>query len=408
MTKTFFNKEKPLKMHIDINSCFATIIQQAYYHLRGKPIAIVSYKEESGCILASSKEAKKLGIDTGMRVYQAKKLCPKLIILDNEVELVKDVSEKFFQVCASFSPKIEKKSIDEVVIDFSPVINYWQKSLFEIGLEIKRRIKRLIGDWITVSVGIGTNRMWAKLAASFKKPDGLFIINYQNILSVYSSIDLKDLPGINFGYEKRLNNFGIFKIIDFLEADKIFLKKYVFKSRVGEDWFYRLRGFEVDERIFSTKSYGQQYTLKESIKNKDQLNEIIMMLVDKMTRRLRKDNYSALGCYLGLFYDDGEYWGKSKKFSYPANDSFEIMERIMNIFDSQLKSKYIKKISVGCFDLKKIDFEQSLIFEIDNKRKKISKTIDLINQRFGDYTIYPALMINSHKTIPERISFGRG
>ncbi len=407
MSEIYFNKDKPLKMYIDINSCFATIVQQAYYHLRGKPVAIVAYQEEYSCILAASIEAKKFGIDTGMRVYEARKICPKLIILENEVELVRDVSDKFFQICQSFSPKIEKKSIDEVVIDFSPVIDYWKKSLIEIGLEIKKQIRSLVGDWIRVSVGIGTNRMWAKLAASLKKPDGLYVIDYKNVLSVYSSINLKDLPGINSGYETRLNNFGIFKVIDFLETDKFFLKKYVFQSRVGEDWFYRLRGFEVDERVFSKRVYGQQYTLKGAIKNTDKLREIIMILVEKMTKRLREDNYYTSGCYLGLVYQDGDYWGKSKKFSYPINTSFSIFERIMTIFNSQSSFKEVKKISVGCFDLQKAEIDQVSIFEIDNKKRKLAEAVDLINKKFGDYSIYPGLIINSLKIVPERISFGR-
>src|SRR3972149_8454261 len=257
------NRADPTVMHIDLNSCFATVAQQAHIHLRGRPMVIAAYASAGGCILASSIEAKKLGIKTGMRVGEAKKICPEVIVRENDTELVRDVSDQFMKICSDYSPDVTPKSIDEIVMNFSKTKGYYKKTLVEIGREIKNRFRREIGEWIFCNVGISTNRFLAKLASSLHKPDGLDVINHKNLKNVYSSVGLVDLHGINVKYVARLNDVGIFSPLDFLQAPDNFLRKQVFKSIVGHYWYLRLRGWEVDDFKSERKSFGQEYSLGE-------------------------------------------------------------------------------------------------------------------------------------------------
>ena len=113
-----FNSSPSYIMHIDLNSCFATIEQQANPFLRGKPVAVAAFTSPGGCILASSVEAKRLGIKTGMRVRDGKELYPDLIIRTADTILIRDVHQKFKKICLNYSPDVVPKSIDEVVINF--------------------------------------------------------------------------------------------------------------------------------------------------------------------------------------------------------------------------------------------------------------------------------------------------
>src|SRR3989339_1013724 len=174
------NKAPPTVMHIDLNSCFATIEQQPHPPLRGKPLVIAAYPTPGGCILAPSIEAKKMGIKTGMRVREAQIIFPNIIVRDPDPVLVRDVHKKFMKICGDYSPDVTPKSIDEVVINFSQTPSL-QKRLKNIGMEIKKRFREEIGEWISCNVGMSTNRFLAKLAASLHKPDGLDIIDYQNL-----------------------------------------------------------------------------------------------------------------------------------------------------------------------------------------------------------------------------------
>lgn len=203
------NKNKPLVMHIDLNSCFATIEQQANPLLRGKPIVVAAYSSANGCVLAPSIEAKRHGIKTGMRVKDAKLLYSDVIVLMSDPEKYRDVHIKFKKIFSDYSDHVVPKSIDEAIIDFRGMERL-NLDYIKIAKEIKQRMKTEIGEWIICSIGISTNRFLAKLAASLHKPDGLDMITFSNIEKVYNSTTLLDLNGINVRFQARLNAYGIF------------------------------------------------------------------------------------------------------------------------------------------------------------------------------------------------------
>ncbi len=178
------NHNPPHVMHIDLNSCFATIEQQANPLLRGKPVVVTAYDTPNACIVAPSIEAKRLGIHTGMRIREAWLLCREIIARMPDPPKYRDVHLKFCKIFKDYSPDVTPKSIDEAVIDFSDVLHL-KPDLVQIGREIKQRIRQEIGEWLVCSIGIATNMFLAKLAASLHKPDGLDVIDHRNVLAVY-------------------------------------------------------------------------------------------------------------------------------------------------------------------------------------------------------------------------------
>ena len=154
-----FNPSPPTVMHIDLNSCFATVEQQANMHLRGKPLVIAAYTTPSGCVVSPSIEAKRYGIRVGMTVRDAKLLCKEVAVRTPDPPLVRDVHIKFKKIFKDYSPNVYPKSIDEAVIDFTGMEHYLKRSLIEIGTEIKQRLRSEIGEWISCSIGIG---FWQK------------------------------------------------------------------------------------------------------------------------------------------------------------------------------------------------------------------------------------------------------
>ena len=400
------NRNNPEIMHIDLNSCFASIEQQANMHLRGRPLVIVAYTNPSGCIVSPSIEAKKIGIKVGMTVRDAKLLCKDVIVRDPDPLLVRDVHIKFRNIFKSYSPIVIPKSIDEAIINFSktPAL---KKGLIEIGKEIKQRLRDEIGEWISCNIGIGTNRFLAKLACSLHKPDGLDVINYKNINRVYRKVSLVDLNGINTRYEARLNANGIFTPLDFLNAKEQFLRTSVFKSIVGYYWYLRLRGWEIDDVEFKRKSFGQNYSLGKKTKNRQELSKILMKLCEKMGRRLRRAECCAKGIHIGCIYDDYTYWHKAKKFSKSLFTTQDLYLKAQWVFNKQPKEKVISKISVSCYDLLSSKNSQMSLFDIqEEKQKQASRTMDNINDKYGEFVITPALMMGMKDTVLDRIAFG--
>ena len=205
---------------------------------------------------------------------------------------------KFGKIFKDYSPDVTPKSIDEAVIDFSSMQGFYNRPLTEIALEIKQRMKKEIGEWISCSIGISTNRFLAKTAASLRKPDGLEVIDHTRVLEVYKRLQLIDLCGINTRYQARLNACGIFTPIDFFRASLQVLQSQVFKSVNGYYWYLRLRGWEIDAVNFERKSFGQSYALQKHTADLKELAPLLMKLTEKMGRRLRKAGFAAKGIHV--------------------------------------------------------------------------------------------------------------
>jgi len=237
------NHEEPLIMHIDLNSAFATIEQQARPSLRGRAVGVTNRISYNCCVIAASYEAKALGVRVGMGYQEAKLIAPNLFMLEADPPKYHFVYQKLAKIMKSYSPDVIMKSIDEGVIDFHSTRNTLNKKpLEDIGREIKQRMKTAVGKWMRVNVGIGPNMFLAKTAAGLHKPDGLDVISHKNLKAIYGSMELTDLSGIARHYEARLNATGIFTPIEFLNASSDHLRRQVFHSVVGGNWYQRLRG----------------------------------------------------------------------------------------------------------------------------------------------------------------------
>lgn len=401
------NDEEPLIMHVDLNSCYAIIEQQANRLLRHKPLGIAAYTTERGFILASSYEAKRLGIKI-MRINEAKAIYKDILILAPDPEKYFDAHRRFKEVLLRYTSEVTPKSIDEFVVDFrgSRAVREG-RSLVEIGHSIKRDIKKSLGEYVTVNIGIAPNRFLAKVAAGLDKPDGLDVIYGQDIRNVYGQLDLMDLPGINHRYKARLNIAQIFTPLEFLDAPMHKLKKEVFKSIVGYYWYLRLRGYEVDAQKFATKSFGNDFAVREWTSDPEQLSRYIMKLSEKTGRRLRKHGYQAGGVYLGLAFQNRTWWGKSRRSKAPIYSTQDIFLNLMGLFRLVQIPAKVTHINISVFDVYPATPFQLGFFDgtrLDTRSLAVAS--DTINNRYGEFTVAPALMANMQNIIIKRVPFG--
>lgn len=401
---TKFNPAIPRVMHIDINSAFATIEQQANPLLRGKPIVVAAYETFSGCILAPSIEAKKFGIKTSMRVGQAKKLCPSLIVLSADPPKYRFVHKKLKKIVGFYTNNYRAKSIDEFVLNFK---DYPSGDLNSIALEIKQKIRREIGEWMSVSIGIATNRILAKLAADIKKPDGLTQINSKNYLEIYSKISLQDFCGIADRFEARLRRVGIKTVMDFYNAP-LWKLKTAFASVNANYWYQRLRGWEVDDVDWDIKTFGHSYSVPRATSDPVIFNPILYKLIEKTAIRLRRYKFVAHGVHVGLRFKYGGSWHKGVSFNSALFDSRDIYKRALEILKDCREISPIALISVTCFNLKKEnkDNYQMDFFEKIEQKRAVLNSIDSIKQKWGDFSIIPARIVLSGTQVIDRISFG--
>lgn len=477
-TQLSFNKELPYVMHIDLNSCFAIIEQQANRLLRGKPVGVAAYDTPRGFVLAASYEAKALGVKLGVNVEQARVLAPGIIIMTPDPAKYREAHKRFKEVLLHYSPEVVPKSIDEFVLDFSNSASLKERrvkhaqsvqptataqyskldpqytraihnqTMREIGQEIKQRIAQALGEWVTVNIGIGPNRFLAKYAAGFDKPNGMRLIDHTTLESNYEGMKLVDLPGINVRYRARLRAAGIYTPMDFLRADMDTLRKQVFKSINGYHWYMRLRGYEADRVEFDRKSIGHQYALKDKTTELPKLETLLMKLCEKTGRRLRRNNFYATGIhlYIGFVSDFAGYdvpasfenmplirsWHHGETLPYRLYSTADIFEAAQKLLHSAEISNRVKIMSVHVFGLYPWEPVQMSLFDAkydlgekhqDGEKlplrgihntvrsveagKRVSDAVDAINNRYGEFVITPAMMMDMQGTILDRIAFGQ-
>ncbi|MFC1624874.1 hypothetical protein ACFL15_00700 [Patescibacteria group bacterium] len=405
ITSLEFNPSFGFIMHLDINSCFATIEQQANPFLRGKPLVVAAYDSPGGCVIAPSIEAKKIGIRVGMRVKDVKQICPQVKVLTPDPWKYRNVHLKLREILLSYSNNLVPKSIDEFVLNLEgyPCLN--KKGIFEVASEIKNRIRKEIGEWMSVSIGISTNRFLAKLASSLHKPDGLDQIKKDNFLKIYSKLGLTDLNGIKLRNSLRLNMNGIFSVLDFYNASLLDLKA-AFKSINGYYWYLRLRGWEIDDFETQRRSYGNSYALPKPFSTVDELSPILSKLVEKMSFRLRKAGYKTQGVHLAIYYKDRSFWHQGVKTSKLLFNTKDIYKEIFTLLKLSSLGKPVREIFVSCFNLKKQSSSQLDLFENVLKNEKLTNCLDEINNRWGEFVVSSARLLNTKSYVPDRIAFG--
>lgn len=404
LIKLNFNPKPSTKMHLDLNSCFASIEQQANPLLRNKPIAVAAYVSPGGCILAASVEAKRLGVKTGMRVKDGKLLCRELIVLPNDPEKYREVHRQFRRLLEEYTHKVNPKSIDEFVLDMEGFPSF-TKGMATVAKEIKQRIKSEIGEWLRVSVGIAPNAYLAKIGAGLHKPDGLDEINEGNYKEIYSKLALMDLCGIKANNTARLNQMGIYSVMDFFQAPPSTLVA-AFGGITGYYWHLRMHGFEVDDVVFGRKSFGNSYALPTTKISPEELAPILNKLTQKTGRRLRKHGYKAAGVHVALLYRDWSHWHHGEKQSELVFDSQDIYKIALHILRRCPYQKPVHTLAVSVFDLEKQFGTQLAMWEDIEKKENLNVALDNINEKWGDYVITPARMMGTAENVQDRIAFG--
>ena len=415
-----FTSHPPTTMYIDINSCFATIEQQANPLLRGRPVVVAAYTSGNGCILAASVEAKRYGIKTGMRVGDAKHVYPLLIVLSPDPEKYRYVNERLTVLLQSYSQRVQVQSIDEMIVhmDETPQLTKrirlgqsTAERMVDIAKEIKRRIREEIGVWITVSIGIAPNACLAKTASNLKKPDGLEIITRTNIEQVLGSLTLTDLCGIKKGNATRLLTHGISTPLGMYQTSSDNLQR-AFGSVIGRHWWLWLHGWEVgsvyrEHAQMKNKSFSQSCSLTRHTSPSDRATtQVVYQLVAKMAARFRRDGFVAQGIAAGASFTDRTFWQKHTKTTTPVYATEDIFFLAQSLLQ-QAPMKPIHTVFVGVYDLKAHLYAQLTCDDAELKKIARTQAVDRIYARFGQDAITTALTLSTPQKIIDRIAFGK-
>lgn len=383
-------------LHIDFNSYFASVEQQANPRLRGKPIGVTGGDRMTRTVLgAASIEAKKYGVKTGMQIWQAKKLCPQILLVKGDSDKYLEVTKRFLTVLKDYSPYLEVFSIDEVFLE---VTGSRQQAIVEKAKEIKQRIKTEVGEWMTCSIGISYNKLMAKLAGSLQKPDGLVVIpDQETAIEVLDKVELDEICGIGPRIKSRLNNMGIF---NFSTLRKVPLEALLasFKS-YGQILYNMARGIDKSPIVpfyekEEVKSVGHRHTIDHDTDDPHEIKQILLKLTELVARRLRAKK--LVGKTVHCWYRSAEFVGDGMQITIPyTNDGLEIFKAAWRIFQKIWDGGRIRMIGVSISNLKSEHPENLSLLPDDNRKKLINQTLDKVNNKYGEFTLQRGILLGS-------------
>lgn len=396
-------------LHIDFDSFFASVEEQYNPKLRGKPFGVTAANSRT-CIIASSKVAKRLGISTGSRSFEALKIYPDFQLVSANFNRYWEVSKKFIAICKDYSPYVEVFSIDELFIDITKTHNLFGGVCCLIE-KIKYRIRKEIGDYITVSIGISHNKLLAKLASGLRKPNGIMEIKKEDIEAVYKTVKLTDICGIGERINKRLINMGIRKLLDLRTIPFTYLK-----AEFGnmEALFLKNVAFGIDSSPVipytnptSVKSVGRNYCLPKNEYDKRTVLKNVYELCEEVGIKLRRLNKK--GRTLGFSLRGSFVLDIRKTTNHYFNSGKEIFNFFLYLFHKEYPSRkiflpkdYVRQISIWVSNLEDAGVLPLSLFDMDLKKNRLQQTIDKINERFGDHTIRNGFLLDANKltTVP--------
>lgn len=400
------SQEEPLIMHIDLNSAFAMTEQQARPSLRGKPLGMANRISKNCCIIAASYEAKDRGVKVGMGLLQARQLVPELVLLETDPPKYLYVHQKLASIMQSYSPNVKMRSIDEGVIDFHGTRNFIDdRPLTEIAVEIKARLRSELGHWIRVNIGIGQNRFLAKTAASLHKPDGLDTIDAGNLLETYDSLELTDLPGIARHYKTRLNLAGIFTPLDFLNTSADTLHRLVFHGIVGDEWYQRLRGYEVDDEPTRLGQVGRQFALDKRTNKDEDLLPRFHYLCETTGKKLRFNGANARSIVVWAGLQTGERWHAKQTWKESFYTDKEIYARALQLFQKRPRHSNLTIMGITCYNLSPTTRGQPSLFDEVNREERLTEAVDELNERYGNFIIHSLNTLKGKAIVKQKIPF---
>lgn len=388
-------------LHIDFDSYFASCEQQFDPNLRGRPIGVTATNGRT-CIIAASRQAKKLGIKSPTSTWEARQICPTLITVSAHFEKYWEITQKFLNICKDYSPYVELFSLDEVFIDVTSTENLFGDR-YEIVRKIKQRISDEIGEYITVSVGLSYNKLLAKLASGLNKPNGFVEIKPEEVEQVYARTKLTDFCGIGQRVAIRLGKIGIHTPLQLRLAP---LDALIEEFKDVEGHFLNSLGKGKDDREVipyylpaEAKSVGRNYCLPKNEYNQRVILQNIFELCEEVGIKLRRINKKART--IGLYLSGTRSHHARKTVSDYIDRGYDIYGLCKTLYD-EWDISMVRQISIWAGNLQNAENLTLSLFDTISKSSKIQETIDALNEKFGDHTIRNGFVYDSPslKTVP--------
>lgn len=392
-------------LHVDINSYFATLLQQENPYLRGKPMGVVK-SEGRTCLIAVSKEAKKYGIQTGCRLKEARELCPEILPVPAAFDRYLDATYRLKKIFTSIAPEVFIYSLDEAFIDITDCREYLYQHPQQVGQLIQQQIKQDLGEWVTCNVGISHNRLLAKMASEIAPKGSVLEINEENKDAVLASVSFRDVCGIGYRLEKKLATLDIhnpyqIRLCDPAQLELVvgpFWKQELLKMAYGEEPHLFQ---QVDQPPEHMKSVSRSITGYHLYDDEAAIKRILYNLMEEVTYKVRRMELAGRYIWIGLNGHDG-HWSAHQTLKYHVNHTSEMFKiAYYELYKSWKREFKVIKFMVGLSLLAPVSKVPQPLFGNQRQQEKIYQAMDKISNKYGLFTLRSGSLLNQEVIRPE-------
>ncbi len=380
---------------VDMNAFFASIEQLDFPKLREQPVAVTN-GEQGSCIITCSYEARAFGIKTGMRLRDARQLCPNLIQQPSRPRRYAQVSTKIMQALTDVTPDIEIFSVDEAFLD----VTHCQQlhgSPITMGKMAKQKVWEASG--LHCSVGVSGDKTTAKYAAKLEKPNGFTVIPPWAAKDTLKDVPVTDLCGIATGIGNFLANYGVFTCGDMEKLPISILAKRF--GNIGRRIWYMCQGADPDPvktTVDDPKSMGHGKVLPPNTRDRNTVLTYLMHMSEKLAARLRRHELSAQHFFIGFKTYDFGWLGGKYQVDYPTDDGHAIYQLCQSMLQQHWHAKVaIRQVQITALDPLPCMIQTDLFATPDYHRQQVNAVVDQINHRYGELKIAPAPLLNRSK-----------
>jgi DNA polymerase-4 len=388
---------------VDFNSYFASVEQQERPELRNLPVAIAPLQAETTFVIAASYPAKKHGVKTGVRVSQARRMCPGLIVVEARPELYVRYHHRCLAAIEACLPITKVLSIDEAVCSLPPEFRT-TGAASDLARRIKLSLRNLVGDCLTASIGIGPNSLLAKVASDMMKPDGLVVLDDASLPDRLFDLELRDFSGIGPRMEQRLREHGILSVHDLYHAP-VERMRTIWGSVDGERFWRRLHGEDIpwDETRRSTVSH--EHVLPPELRAEEPAFAVLQRLLQKGAMRLRAMGYFTGALSVSVRHADKSKWKEEIRFS-DTQDTFRLLAALRTLWARRPPGLPApRKVGVCMSRLVPASGHTDDLFNEDARRAPLLKAVDSLNARLGKNTVFLGGAFGVLNRAPTRIAF---
>ncbi len=375
---------------VDMNAFFASVEQLDHPEWRGRALAVTNGKQGT-CVITSSYEARAFGIKTGMRLYEAKRLCPDLVQVPADPERYVKVSRDIMNALQALTPDIEIFSIDEAFLDVTRC-----QMLHGSPEAMGRMAKKLVyeASGLLCSVGVSGDKTTAKYAAKLQKPDGYTVIPPWEAKERLRRVPVTDLCGIKSGIGGFLARHGVLLCGDMEKVPISILARRF--GNVGRRIWLMCQGADPDPvqvKVPTPKSMGHGKVMPPRTRDPAVIETYLMHMCEKLGARLRHHHYHAKHFFVGLRSYDFGWIGRVSQTLQATNDGREIYQLGAFILAQCWDGEPVCQIQVTALDPNADGLQMDLFATPDPKREQVNQVMDDINDKFGDFTIAPVPLL---------------